>query len=290
MSDGMTAAVKSMLSTHKSFGIVVLLLVSIGKSPVVAQAAQPPSRQSARKISPRGKQVFSSSCAACHGLDGRGTERAPNLAENPKIQRMADDQIVRIIENGIIGTGMPAFHSLPPADVQAVVAHLRTLQGKHISATLPGDPKKGESIFFGKAGCSNCHMISGQGGFIAGDLSAYARNHSAMETRAAITNPAANGGRSRMVTVSTRAGTKYTGKIRNEDNFSLQLQTLEGTFVFLDKSDLEKVEDTSQGTMPSNFGAILSSSELDDLVSYVTSVANATAGGAFAEAHKGEED
>jgi hypothetical protein len=31
-----------------------------------------------------------------------------------------------------------------------------------------------------------------------------------------------------MATVTTRGGKKYTGRIRNEDNFSLQLQTLDG--------------------------------------------------------------
>ncbi len=72
-------------------------------------------RESAKSASTRGKQTFTSTCAGCHGLDGRGGERAPNIAENPKVLRFSDAQISLIIENGVPGTGMPAFHSLAQA-------------------------------------------------------------------------------------------------------------------------------------------------------------------------------
>jgi cytochrome c oxidase cbb3-type subunit 3 len=227
----------------------------------------------------REKQTFASTCAGCHGLDGRGGERAPNIADSPRVQRLSDAQIVRIIENGIPETGMPAFRLLESADIPAVIAYLHTLQGAKKSVNLPGDPKRGKKLFFAKAGCSGCHMVAGKGGFIASDLSGYARTHAVEQTRSAISSPTPDDDRqARMVTATTRSGEKYVGIIRNEDNFSVQLQTLDGTFHFLPKSDLETLQYNSGTLMPTNYASTLSPNELNDVVSYLMSVANATSG------------
>jgi len=240
-------------------------------------------------VSTRGKLTFASTCAGCHGLDGRGGERAPNLAENQKVQRLSDAQIFHIIENGVPQTGMPAFHSLPSSDIKAVVTYLRTLQGKNRTVKLPGDPARGETIFFGKAGCSECHMVDGKGGFIASDLSAYARTHAAAQIQSAITSPPPSGDpHTRMVAATTRAGEKYVGRIRNEDNFSLQFETLDGTFYFMDKADLKGL-DSLPTLMPSDYGSTLSSDELNDVISYLMRVAAASGSTTLTKGHEWEE-
>lgn len=223
-----------------------------------------------------GKQTVASTCANCHGLDGRGGERAPNIAERPRVQQLSDAQLFKIIENGIPGTGMPAFHSLDSSHIQAVVTYLRTLQGTGKVAKLPGDPARGETIFLGKAGCSGCHMVAGKGGFIASDLSVYARTRTVEQIRNEITTPPNNDGRARMATATLHSGEKYSGRVRNEDNFSLQLQTLDGIFHFLGKSELEGLEYSSQPLMPTDFGSTLSPDELNDVVSYLMSLADAS--------------
>ena len=241
-----------------------------------AQLGQPQRQNDpVHSISGNGEKIFAGSCAECHGLDGRGGERAPNIAENPRVQRLSDDQIFGVIENGIPGTGMPAFHTLESSDIKSVVAYLRTLQGTKKAAELPGDPDRGKAIFFGKAKCSSCHMVAGKGGFIASDLSGYARTHSVEETRSNLTNPNPTRDRqSRTVTATTRDGKKYVGRIRNEDNFSLQLQALDGTFHFLAKPDIERLDLSSQSLMPSDFRSTLSPNELNDLISYLMTSAN----------------
>ena len=188
---------------------------------------------------------------------------------------------------------MPAFHSLEGSAITAVVSYLHTLQGTDGGAKqpvkLPGDPERGETIFFGKAGCSGCHMVGGKGGFIASDLSAYARTHDVEQTRSAIANPVPGSDRqARMATVTMRGGEKYAGRIRNEDNFSVQLQTLDGTFHFVSKPDLEAIEYSSQPLMPSDYGLTLTSGELNDVVSYLMSVANASRSGSPAKADEEE--
>jgi len=244
-------------------------------------------QKDAKQVSTLGKQTFASTCANCHGLDGRGGERAPNIAENPKVQRLSDSQIEHIVENGVPGTGMPAFHSLETTDVKAVVTYLRTLQGTKQMLKPPGDPGRGETIFFGKAGCSGCHMIAGKGGFIASDLSGYARTHNIEQIRSAITTPApATDRQARLVTATIHGGEKVVGRIRNEDNFSLQLQTLDGAFYFVTKSQLENLEYNSQTLMPPDYATTLTADELNDVVSFLMQAANA---GGSRSPKKGDE-
>jgi cytochrome c oxidase cbb3-type subunit 3 len=218
----------------------------------------------------QGEQIFTFRCASCHGLDGRGSRRAPDLVSTEQVQHASEADLSRIIKNGIVGTGMPAFRSLATSEVQTVVRHLRTLQGKAARAALPGNPNTGRTLFFGSAGCSGCHLMNGEGGFLASDLSSYGRSHTVDDIRTAITSPdPGQDPRARAVTAITRDGQKYSGIIRNEDNFSLQLQSFDGEFHFLPKSDLQNLERESQPIMPSNYGSRLSRQELDDLVSYI---------------------
>jgi cytochrome c oxidase cbb3-type subunit 3 len=270
-----------MLTGPRSRSVLVLVLAVLWASNGLTAWPQTPQQRPPQKnvkpVSTRGKQTFSSTCANCHGLDGRGGERAPNIAENPKVLKLSDAQIAHIIENGIPGTAMPAFHSLEAADVEAVVTFLRTLQGTRQTVKLPGDPVRGETMFFGKAGCSGCHMVAGKGGFIASDLSGYASTHDAEQIRSAITSPAQVSDRqARLVTATTRNGQKFVGRIRNEDNFSLQLQALDGVFYFVAKPDLDGLEYSSVTLMPSDYSSTLSPNELNDVVSYLMSVSRAS--------------
>ena len=62
-------------------------------------------------------------------------------------------------------------------------------------------------------------------------------------------------------------GQKITGMLKVNDNFSLSLQTLDGAFHFLPRSELAQVDIGSRSLMPA--ASTLSSKEVDDLVSYL---------------------
>jgi cytochrome c oxidase cbb3-type subunit III len=219
-----------------------------------------------------GHQIFSSTCAGCHGLDARGGEHGPNIATDARVQRLSDADLLNIIRNGIAKGGMPAFgSSLKPAQLDAVVSYLRSLQGKGGPVVaIAGDAAAGRLLFFGRAECSRCHMVAGEGGFIAPDLSGYGANHQPSEIREQIVDPKkyAKPGRG-LATVTAKNGKTFTGVIRNEDNFSLQLQTLDGRFVFLDKRDISRLAAVPEGLMPGDYGSTLNPIELDNLVSYL---------------------
>src|SRR5580704_10405193 len=133
-----------MLPGFRSLPVLLAVLWAASGSAVWSQTPPQGLTQKNSKLpSTRGRQVFASTCANCHGLDGRGGERAPNIVERASVQRLSDAQISHIIEKGVPGTGMPAFHSLERSDMEAIVAYLRTLQGSKRTPTLPGDPVRG---------------------------------------------------------------------------------------------------------------------------------------------------
>jgi cytochrome c oxidase cbb3-type subunit 3 len=199
-------------------------------------------------------------------LDGRGGEHAPDIATAPRIQGLSEQQLEKIVRDGIPAAGMPGFGSkLRDKQLAEVLQYLRVLQGKGRTAALPGDPARGREIFFGSARCGGCHMIAGQGGFIGADLSAYGANHDEAEIRKAIVKPGNQG----TISITTREGHKFFGLMRNQDNFSLQMQTADGEFHFFDKQDLARIEHPAQPLMPETYGIQLSKSELDDLISYL---------------------
>jgi putative heme-binding domain-containing protein len=218
-----------------------------------------------------GRQVFESRCAGCHGLDGRGTERGPDIATQQNAQRQTDAALRHTIQHGIPASGMPGFSTLSNTLTQSLVAYLRLLQGKAQSPTKPENAQRGEILFFGKARCAECHMISGKGGFMASDLLEFGRTHTAAEIRRVIASPSETGKRGALTVVKARDGQEVSGLVRNEDNFSLQLQTLDGGFRLLAKSEIESVRRAGP-LMPADYGATLTAAELDDLVAFLMRV------------------
>jgi putative heme-binding domain-containing protein len=217
-----------------------------------------------------GHRTYSASCAGCHGLDGRGTDKAINIAGSPSVQNLTDAQLAGIISEGVIEEGMPAFRSLNESQLHTLVAYVRILQGKSQATALPGDPKRGQEIFFGKGGCGQCHTVAGRGGFLGPDLTNHAATSSVDAIRDEIVrSPRMPAPRYRMAVLTTIAGDRIEGLIRNEDNFSIQLQATDGTFHLFRKSNLKTVEYSTRALMPTDYRKRMSDSDLKDLASYL---------------------
>jgi cytochrome c oxidase cbb3-type subunit III len=225
------------------------------------------------------KKTFETLCASCHGLDGRGGERGPDLVTRAEVAGKSDAELGRILKEGKTAGGMPPFASFGTRRIAALVSYLRSLQGVRTEAKLPGNPARGKNLFFGKANCSQCHMVSGQGGFWGQDLTRYGGKRGAAEILAVISNPNKDlDPRRGLVTVELADSTRLTGLARNEDNFSLQLQTADGRFHLLSKSEIRSQRYEGKLPMPADYATTLSSSELDDLVSFLIDAANANKG------------
>lgn len=116
-------------------------------------------------------------------------------------------------------------------------------------------------------------MVNGAGGFIGSDLSGYAGGKSAKEVQEALTSSTFRRGAA--VVVITADGAHFDGIVRNEDNFSLQLQSIDGSFHFFEKSSLRQIERRSEPIMP-DYASRLSEQELNDLVSYLIQLGRTT--------------
>jgi mono/diheme cytochrome c family protein len=90
----------------------------------------------------KGKTIYLTNCAPCHGKVGKGDgPAAANLNPKPRdhskgeyMSKLTDDHIGRVVKlgGGIAGfPGMPAHPQFKTEDVNAVIAYMRTLsQGK----------------------------------------------------------------------------------------------------------------------------------------------------------------
>jgi len=221
-------------------------------------------------VAAAGRKSYETHCAMCHGLDARGGEHAPGIANSREVQGKSDKALFQIIRGGLPAGGMPSFPNLSENQIEAVVKYLRSLSGAASLENLKGDPLRGEKLFFGKAQCSDCHMLAGKGGFIGPDLSDFAIAHSPQKIREAIVRPNQKPlPGEQVINVETVEGQKLSGLVRNEDNFSMQLQGIDGKFHLLMKSEITKVENTGHSLMPADYGTRLSAEELDDLISFI---------------------
>lgn len=231
--------------------------------------------QARRTDAALGAQRFMEFCAGCHGADGRGGDKAPSLVSPPNPVAQSDAELIRIVHEGTTG-GMPPFAQIGDANIEAVVHYVRLLQGQSASSKTAsqagalGNADAGRELYFGKAQCSACHLMQGKGGFIAGSLTFYGRNRDPDAIHRAITNPDDPLVRSsQVVKVTTTAGENLTGVLRNEDNFTVALQSEDGRYHLLARSDLKEVQYTGHSLMPSDYAKRLGPKELDDLVSFI---------------------
>jgi len=207
-------------------------------------------------------------------LDGRGGERAPDIATRPEITHRSDQDLLKILRAGIPEKGMPSFGALGSAKLSTLLSYVRSLQGKGSAAPVVGNTEKGKEIYWGKAGCSECHMLNGAGGFLGPDLSKYGENHSVIEIHSTIVKPEKAPGRAAMLPKSPPKTAKSTpGWCATRTTSPLQLLSLDGTFHLFSKSDLAAVHFRQESLMPADYGSKLSAADLDALAAYLASLA-----------------
>lgn len=201
-----------------------------------------------------GKTLYDRSCTACHGKDGTEGDRAPALAGQRRYLRATDYELYGAIHDGIKGTTMPAM-GLSEQDTWRVVAYIRSLRATAIDAPPPqGDPKNGENIFWGSGKCNECHMLRGRGGTLGPDLSNVGAEMrlQAMREVFSAPKPFPSAGYKPISLVLTD-GTKVRGVIKNENNFSLQILSIEGKLHMVMRSEIAEIDYEKQPLMPGDY-------------------------------------
>lgn len=222
-----------------------------------------------------GARRYQEYCAFCHGVDGKGGDKAAALVTSESVRNRTEAELFGIVHDGT-ADGMPPFAQIGDANIAAVVHYLRLLADSNLppeaatTRAADGDANAGRALYFGKAQCSACHMMRGQGGFAAMALTGYARNRTAEIVRRAIATPGEEAAPVvRFASATTKDGQTLTGLVRTEDAFTLALQTEDGRFHFLDRQTLTIVRDAGHLLMPRDYGTMLTAKELNDLVSFL---------------------
>ena len=232
----------------------------------------------------RAQQLYLAHCGRCHGVLGLGGE-GPELARAVLARAPSQEDLERIIRQGIAGTGMPGARStiLPDREASLVARYVQVLGAQAAAAgagaVVTGDADRGNDLFWTTGDCASCHIVAGRGTAVGPELTAVGLRRGPDYLREALRAPAAklpvsrSGDRSGFleylpVRAVTRAGDIYNGMRVNEDAFTIQLMTVSGVFVSLRKSEIAEFEKrVGHSLMP--VAGNLTEDDVEDLVAYL---------------------
>jgi len=217
----------------------------------------------------QGAALFDRTCSGCHGPGATGG-RGPALASGVFAHGGSDNELFTTIRSGVPGTQMPSFSALPSDDVWRLVTYIKSLSGQTGSlGVATGDAASGQTVFFGKGGCTSCHEINGRGADLAADLSAEgAKPVGAIKTGVLHQIRRRFPPMPHFADVVTVDGKSLHGLVRNEDAFFIQLEMTDGSWTTLDKKNVRSVTDTGSA-LPTDTATKLSAKEIDDVVAFL---------------------
>jgi cbb3-type cytochrome c oxidase subunit III len=114
----------------------------------------------------RGAAIFEQNCAGCHGAGSRGD----GVVSQVLLRKPADLTSARfnvsflsqVLWNGVRGTSMPSWRSLPRGDLNAVAAFVQSLHPDHNpERATPETLARGTALFH--KNCAPCHGELGDG-------------------------------------------------------------------------------------------------------------------------------
>ncbi len=116
-----------------------------------------------------GRETFSAFCAACHQEGGTGKVGfAPSIRNRDFLALASDDFIRKSIRMGRPGTPMVPWSQLTEAQVEGIIAYLRSIPVAHAPQVeidpdrkFAGDSQRGAPLY--QTYCAACHGAGGQG-------------------------------------------------------------------------------------------------------------------------------
>ncbi len=257
------------VTRRHSVDLVLIALLATGSITVGAQenAARNPGTAAADVAA--GQATFRSRCSICHGRSARG-DRGPDLTRGRYLHATSDEAMFQVIREGLPGTDMPGLY-LADATIWQLVAYVRSLAAAATPVEVAGDPQAGSRVF-SQQDCTQCHVLDGEGGRRAPDLSHIGWRRSPESLRLSLLEPDAEvHPRWWGVRAVEQDGTVVTGWRLDEDTYSVRLLDADDNLRALEKRTLREVERLETSPMGSYEG-LLTDRELDDLVAYLYSL------------------
>jgi putative heme-binding domain-containing protein len=227
-----------------------------------------------------GRRLYAGRCGHCHGQSGEGG-RGAVLNTGRFRHGSSDRDLFLIIRDGIPDTEMPGTFRISDAEIWRMAAYVRQLGRQGAPDPTSGDATAGARVYQ-EYGCSMCHTIDGQGGFLGPDLSDIGAKRAARHLRESIMEPGADIPLDyRTVVVIPVTGISTRGIHLNEDEYSIHLRDLIGNLRSFLKSELKEIKLPRDSLMPAYTS--LSKDSLENLVAYLSSLRPMRAGAATAK-------
>jgi putative heme-binding domain-containing protein len=223
-----------------------------------------------------GKADFQRICSGCHSVD-RATSQRMTRAEWAAV---VSDMVAR----GAQGSS---------AELDNAVSYLSANFGKsnaspspvapaHTAGSLPqaaveetplsaGEISKATRLIQ-QSGCLSCHRVGEAGSYLGPDLDTIGAHRSPEQLRASLQSPKKEVlPENRTVRLVSSDGNTATGRLLNQDGFSVQLIDSSGQLRSFARSGLHEFTIVTTNPMPS-YADKLSAQDLDDLVRYLSSL------------------
>ena len=214
-----------------------------------------------------GAKVYSSQCATCHGPNGDRVSGI-DLRRGQFRRAVTDEDLARVVTNGVPAAGMPPF-SLQPAELTGVVAFIRAGLDSNTPSIKVGTAARGKAIVEGKGECLSCHRISGRGPRVAPDLTDIGGARGVDMLYRSLVDPSSGMMPiNRPVRITMKDGRTISGRRLNEDTYTVQVIDDKERLHSLTKSDMRNYVVETKSSMPAYAGK-LSEAELADVIAYL---------------------
>ena len=214
-----------------------------------------------------GARLYSASCATCHGPRGDAV-RGVTLFSGSFRRATTDDDVARIILGGIPGTSMPP-NTYSEAEAGMIVAYLRGAATRGGVTATTGDAARGRALFAGKGKCTTCHNGTSRLAPSLVDVGAVRRP---LDIEQALVDPSADINYDyRFVRAVTKDGDVITGRLLNQNSFSVQILDSKEQLRSFDKGELKSFTIKTTSEMPSYRG-VLDTQEIADVVTYLVTL------------------
>jgi putative heme-binding domain-containing protein len=213
-----------------------------------------------------GEQAFQSYCATCHGRAGNQIANV-DLGHGVFRKPYDDAELTNIVIAGIPGTAMPATAGMTREQAVRIVAYLRS-RAVTRDAAAGGDAARGRVLFETRGQCLTCHRVGSSGSRLGPDLTRIGLLRTSDHLATSLLEPEREvQPTNRSFSVTTRSGEIITGRLLNQDVYSVQM---------LDSSErlrsLPKTELAHLGFVPSPMPSVrgtFDEGELADIVRYL---------------------
>ncbi len=220
-----------------------------------------------------GKADFQRICSSCHSIDRTTSQRMTRTewaaVVSDMVARGAQGSSAEL--DNVVGY-LSANFGKGNAAASVETAHPAASQVKAEEAPLSQEEISKAKKLIEENGCLSCHRVGEAGSYIGPDLDRVGAHRSPEQLRVSLASPNKEVlPENRTVRLVTSDGTTVTGRLLNQDGFTVQIIDSSSQLRSLERSGLREFTIVTTNPMPS-YADKLSAQDLSGLVRYLSSL------------------